>query len=55
MEGGHEAALHRARSCLGRAMGVEPAKNPEHMLIAVEYVEEFVAQSDVYPLDPADT
>ena len=26
-------------------------RNPEHMLIAVEYVEEFVAQSDVYPLD----
>jgi hypothetical protein len=27
-------------------------KNPELMLIAVEYVEEFVAQSDKYPLDP---
>jgi hypothetical protein len=27
-------------------------KNPDHMLIAVEYVEEFVAQSDTYPLDP---
>ena len=26
-------------------------KNPDHMLIAVEYVEEFVAQSDEYPLD----
>lgn len=29
-------------------------QNPEHMLIAVEYVEEFVAQSDKYPLDPPD-
>jgi hypothetical protein len=29
-------------------------KNPELMLIAVEYVEEFVAQSDKYPLDPSD-
>ncbi len=27
-------------------------KNPELMLIAVDYVEEFVAQSDKYPLDP---
>jgi hypothetical protein len=27
-------------------------KNPDHMLIAVEYVEEFVAQSDTYPLEP---
>jgi len=30
------------------------AQNPDHMLIAVEYVEEFVAQSDKYPLDPND-
>ena len=29
-------------------------KNPDHMLIAVEYVEEFVAQSDKYPLDATD-
>ena len=29
-------------------------KNPDHMLTAVEYVEEFVAQSDKYPLDPSD-
>lgn len=29
-------------------------KNPDHMLIAVEYVEEFVAQSENYPLDPED-
>jgi hypothetical protein len=29
-------------------------RNPDHMLIAVEYVEEFVAQSDKYPLDPTD-
>ena len=29
-------------------------KNPEHMAIAVEHVEEFVAQSDKYPLDPTD-
>ena len=29
-------------------------QNPEHMLIAVEYVEEFVAQSDTYPLDRKD-
>ncbi len=29
-------------------------QNPDHMLIAVEYVEEFVAQSDKYPLDPSD-
>ncbi len=28
--------------------------NPEHMAIAIEYVEEFVAQSDVYPLEPND-
>ncbi len=26
-------------------------RNPDHMLIAVDYVEEFVAQSDVYPLE----
>jgi len=31
------------------------ARDSTHMLIAVEYVEEFVAQSDAYPLDPADT
>jgi hypothetical protein len=30
------------------------AKNPEHMHTAVQYVEEFVAQSDAYPLDPSD-
>ena len=29
-------------------------QNPEHMLVAVDYVEEFVAQSDTYPLDPTD-
>jgi len=29
-------------------------QNPEHMLIAVEYVAEFVAQSDIYPLDLSD-
>ncbi len=29
-------------------------RNPERMLIAVDYVEEFVAQSDIYPLDPTD-
>ena len=29
-------------------------KNPELMLTAVEYVEEFVAQSDKYPLNPSD-
>jgi len=29
-------------------------QNPDHMLVAVEYVEEFVAQSDKYPLDPID-
>ena len=29
-------------------------QNPDHMLTAVEYVEEFVAQSDKYPLDPSD-
>jgi hypothetical protein len=28
--------------------------NPDHMLVAVEYVEEFVAQSEKYPLDPTD-
>ena len=27
-------------------------QNPDHMLIAVDYVQEFVAQSDDYPLDP---
>ncbi len=27
-------------------------QNPDHMLIAVDYVGEFVAQSDDYPLDP---
>jgi hypothetical protein len=26
-------------------------QDPDHMLIAVDYVEEFVGQSDVYPLD----
>ena len=26
-------------------------QNPEHTLVAVEYVEEFVAQSDIYPLE----
>jgi len=30
------------------------ARNPDHMLVAVEYVEEFVAQSENYPLDPED-
>jgi hypothetical protein len=30
------------------------SKNSDHMLTAVEYVEEFVAQSDKYPLDPTD-
>ncbi len=29
-------------------------QNPEHMLIAVDYVQEFVAQSDSYPVSPAD-
>ena len=29
-------------------------QNPDHMLIAVEYVAEFVARSDKYPLDPTD-
>jgi hypothetical protein len=29
-------------------------RNPDHMLIAVEYVEEFVAQSEKYPLNPKD-
>ena len=29
-------------------------RNPDHMLVAVEYVEEFVAQSEKYPLDPTD-
>lgn len=28
--------------------------NPDLMIVAVEYVEEFVAQSDTYPLDPSD-
>ena len=28
--------------------------NPEHMAIAIEYIDEFVAQSDVYPLEPND-
>jgi len=27
-------------------------QNSDHMLIAVDYVEEFVAQSDIYPFDP---
>jgi hypothetical protein len=27
-------------------------RNSEHMLVAVDYAEEFVAQSDTYPLDP---
>ena len=27
-------------------------RNPDHMLVAVDYVEEFVAQSDTYPLAP---
>ena len=30
------------------------SRDPAEMLIAVEYVAEFVAQSDVYPLDPTD-
>jgi len=29
-------------------------ENPEHMLVAIDYVEEFVAQSNTYPLDPTD-
>ena len=29
-------------------------QNPDHMLVAVDYVEEFVAQSDTYPLDATD-
>jgi hypothetical protein len=29
-------------------------QNPAHMLVAVDHVEEFVAQSDKYPLDPSD-
>jgi hypothetical protein len=29
-------------------------QNPGHMLVAVDYVEEFVAQSDTYPLDPTE-
>ena len=29
-------------------------QNPGHMLVAVDYVEEFVAQSDTYPLDATD-
>jgi hypothetical protein len=28
--------------------------NPDLMIVAVEYVEEFVAQSEKYPLDPTD-
>ena len=28
--------------------------NPEHMTVAIQYIEEFVAQSDVYPLNPDD-
>lgn len=28
------------------------AKDPGHMTIAIQYVEEFVAQSDVYPIEP---
>lgn len=28
--------------------------NPDLMIVAVEYVKEFVAQSDTYPLDPSD-
>ena len=31
-----------------------PTQNPEHMLVAVDYVEEFVAQSGTYPVDPTD-
>ena len=30
-------------------------QNAEHMLIAVDYVEEFVAQSHDYPLEPTDS
>jgi hypothetical protein len=30
------------------------AKDSTHMLVAVDYVEDFVAQSDTYPLDPAE-
>lgn len=37
----------------GNAPGFD-TQNPDHMLIAVEYVEEFVAQSENYPLDPED-
>jgi len=29
-------------------------QNSGHMLVAVDYVEEFVAQSDTYPLDPTE-
>jgi hypothetical protein len=29
-------------------------RDSDHMLVAVDYVEEFVAQSDTYPLDPTD-
>jgi hypothetical protein len=29
-------------------------RNADLMIVAVEYVEEFVAQSDRYPLDPSD-
>jgi hypothetical protein len=30
------------------------ARDSTHMLVAVDFVEEFVAQSDTYPLDPAE-
>jgi hypothetical protein len=30
------------------------SRDPEHMRVAVLYVDEFVAQSDTYPLDPSD-
>lgn len=30
-------------------------QNPDHMLIAVDYVQEFVAQSDDYPLEPTNS
>jgi len=29
-------------------------RDSDHMLVAVDYVEEFVAQPDTYPLDPTD-
>ena len=29
-------------------------QNPDHMLIAIQYLEEFVVQSDTYPLDLSD-